>query len=86
MDMEETKKWYSLYTNKAQEKLLACASSEEQLMEVTQYYSGGTWFEYDDNNNRLTNEKLYKSVKFPKEPKEKPRYEDNKKINFKWVQ
>jgi hypothetical protein len=83
--MEETKKWFSLYTNQAQDKLLACTRFEEKIAEISEFYSTGVWFEYDDVNNILHNERLYKGkVKFPEQPKERPRVEIVSP-KFKWV-
>lgn len=68
-----TSKYYLLYNNKAQEKLITTASSEDKLHEETSYYSGGTWFEYDmySGSSVLHNEKVKTGIKFPKQPKER---------------
>lgn len=82
-------KFYLLYNNKAQEKLLSTASSEEKLLEETSYYSGGTWFEYDTTSGSsvLFNEKIKTGIKFPKQPKERDYFKNSslpKPKNF-WV-
>ncbi|NJO62637.1 MAG: hypothetical protein HC836_31735 [Richelia sp. RM2_1_2] len=66
---EESKKFYLLYNNKNQEKLLSTAKTLEEIQEESQYFSAGAWFECDDNNNVLSNEKYKSGIKFPKEPK-----------------
>jgi hypothetical protein len=81
-------KFYLLYSNKKQEKLLSMAKNEEKMIEETEYFSNGTWFAYDAkvDSNLLENEKEMKGIKFPAEPKVRARYcEEDKKINFKWV-
>jgi hypothetical protein len=84
--MEESKKWYSLYNNESQDKLLACASSEEKIKEVSEFYATGVWFEYDDINNILHNERLYGGkVSFPETPKARSREVVPPKKEFKWV-
>jgi len=82
-------KYYLLYNNKAQDKLLSTASSEEKLIEETSYYSGSTWFEYDTHlgSNLLFNEKIKTGIKFPKEPKKREYFKQStstKSKNF-WV-
>lgn len=82
------KKYYCLYSDKNQTKLLACAESKEQLLEESQYYKEGQWFEYDidpNNEKKIENEKLYKFNKFPKEPKNRPFHIPEDK-HYKWVQ
>lgn len=65
---------YCLYIDKEQTELLAMAYSKEQLLEETQYYSKGYWFEYDLINNKfLENERiLKKQPKFPENPERRP--------------
>lgn len=63
--MEKDIKYYSLYENKDQKKLLAAAYSKEELKEVSLEYTGGTWFEYDveieeGKTDLMYNERLYK--------------------------
>lgn len=57
--------YYSLYSNKEQDSLIAMAYSKEQLKEVSLEYSSGVWFEYDvikkeGHLDTLINERLYK--------------------------
>lgn len=77
---------YLLYTNEEQEKLLAAAYSVDHLKEVTQYYTGGTWFEYDAVGDRsIVNERLFsEKVKFPKKAKPIENY-DPENTNMKWI-
>jgi len=77
-------KYYLLYDNKNQTKLLATANSLENLKNETEYYSEGTWFEYDQkiNSNLLENEKEMKGIKFPKEPKERLKKEWKNEKNW----
>lgn len=79
------KKYYCLYTDELQTRLLAIAESKEQIKEETQYYSDGCWFEYNLVDDKfLVDEKILRRYKFPKEAKERPelRLEDK---NHKWV-
>jgi hypothetical protein len=88
MKSRSMKKYYLLYDNKNQNKLLTTASDEEKLKMETEYYSTGVWFSYDmkDGSNLLENEKEVKRIKFPEVPKVRVRYgEEEKKITFKWV-
>lgn len=64
-------KFYVLYNNKEQSKLLTTANSPEKLKNETEFYSEGFWFEYDrkEESNLIENEKEMKGIKFPKEPK-----------------
>lgn len=82
-------KFYLLYNDEKQSKLLTTASSEEKLNIETEYYSDGVWFEYDQNEgtNHLFNEKKMKGIKFPTEAKLKlvKNYGSEKKESFKWV-
>lgn len=81
-------KYYLLYDNKNQSKLLSMAANEETLKLETEYYTTGVWFSYDskENSNILENEKEMKGIKFPEVPKVRVRYgEQEKKITFKWV-
>jgi len=82
-----TSKYYLLYNNKAQEKLLSSANSEDKLKEETNYYSGGTWFEYDivDGSNVLLNEKVKSGIKFPKQPKERDLFKESTKTKPKGI-
>jgi len=77
-------KYYLLYDNKNQTKLLATANSLENLKNETEYYSEGIWFEYDQkiNSNLLENEKEMKGIKFPKEPKERLKKEWKNEKNW----
>jgi hypothetical protein len=80
-------KFYLLYSNKQQEKLLSMAKNEEKLKEESEYYKTGTWFAYDakENSNLLENEKEMKGIKFPAEPKVRARYSEEKKNAIKWI-
>lgn len=81
-------KFYLLYNNRQQEKLLTMAENEEVLKEETEYYLTGVWFSYDmkENSNMLENEKEVKGIKFPQQAKERKKlWEETKNINFKWV-
>jgi hypothetical protein len=72
-------KYYLLYNNEDQDKLLAAASSEQQIKDESQFYTDGVWFEYDDDNGNLLNEKKYrKKVKFPNEPLKRERIREVK--------
>lgn len=80
-------KIYCLYINKEQERLLAMAYSEEQIIEESKYYSGGVWFEYDahENSSIIDNERLYKKkISFPETPVERPKFLE-KKEEYKWI-
>lgn len=83
--MELEKKNYLLYTNKNQENLLAFAESKDEIKEVSQSYTGGTWFEYDvevkeGHLDILLNEKSYKGKpKFAKEVEKKEEKETDEK-------
>jgi len=88
MKRKSMAKYYLLYDNKNQNKLLSMAANEEILKSETEYYSTGVWFSYDckENSNVLENEKEMKGIKFPEVPKVRVRYgEEEKKITFKWV-
>ena len=82
-------KYYCLYNNKKQEKLLTTAPNEEKLLSETEYYISGTWFSYDtkEGSNLLSNEKEMKGVKFPEVAKQRDLKEIGsvKKSEFKWV-
>lgn len=85
-------KFYLLYNNKQQEKLLTTASTYNKLTGETEYYSEGVWFEYDtkEGSNFLSNEKQMKGIDFPATPKERDYDKLKKNIqeaksNFKWV-
>lgn len=77
-------KYYLLYNNKKQEKLLTMASSNEKMIEETQFYSSGVWFSYDtkENSNMLENEKEVKGIKFPEQPIERPKFSYKTGVNF----
>lgn len=79
-------KFYLLYEDKDQSKLLATASSEKEIPEESEYYSNGYWFEYDlDKGKFLTNEKPYKKkVEFPEEPKIPKKYKPTESLS-KWI-
>lgn len=64
-------KFYLLYSDEQQSKLLTTASSDEKMKIETDYYTNGVWFEYDQNDgsNFLFNEKKIKGIKFPSEAK-----------------
>lgn len=72
--MKEIKR-YSLYSNKEQNELYACAYSLTELKEVSLEYTSGVWFVYDVESREghidtLLNERLYKGIpKFGKETK-----------------
>jgi len=82
-------KFYLLYDNKKQDKLLSMAANEEKLKNETEYYNTGVWFSYDqkENSNILDNEKLMKNIEFPAQAKLRESYLEikNKKIEFKWL-
>ncbi len=83
-------KFYLLYTDKQQTKLLTTASSKEILESESEYYDSGVWFEYDTTeSNRITNEKTVKGVLFPKEPKQREYKKEEavvpKIAGFKWL-
>lgn len=82
-------KFYLLYKDDNQSKLLTTASSEEKRLSETEFYSEGTWFEYDQNDgsNFLFNEKKMKGIKFPTEPKVRDvkEFGTTPKASFKWV-
>ena len=82
----ENEKIYLLYTDKKQTQLLALANNTDELKEETKYYSGGTWFEYDQLKGKfLVNEKIKKGVRFPKEPEKRDnKYFDDNKLKG-WV-
>ena len=86
----ELEKYYALYTDKQQTKLLSLAASIEQIKEETEYHSEGVWFEYDQKpgSNLLLNERLLsEKIVFPKEPKKRfyKDYDSKEHGNFKWV-
>lgn len=80
-------KFYLLYNNKQQTKLLTMAENEDVMKEETEYYSDGVWFSYDtkEGSNLLENEKEIKNTTFPIEPKIREPYTESKNNNFKWV-
>ncbi len=82
-------KFYCLYNNKKQEKLLTTADSEEKLKSETEFYTGGVWFSYDtkEGSNLIQNEKKQKKIQFPEVAKERNLKEIGsvKKQEFKWV-
>ena len=56
--------YYSLYSNKEQDNLIAMAYSEEELKELCLEYNKGVLFEYDVQERKghldnLINERLY---------------------------
>jgi len=83
-------KYYLLYNNEEQSKLLTTAPTEEKLKEETEFYTDGVWFEYDSNDgsNHLFNEKKMSGIEFPAEPKKRTQSEfrPEKKIEFKWIE
>lgn len=89
MKRKTMEKFYALYNNKNQEKLLTTADSEEKLKNETEYYTSGVWFSYDrkENSNLIENEKEMKNIKFPEIAKEREHFKigEEKKPNFKWV-
>jgi hypothetical protein len=87
--MDESK-FYILYTDKQQSKLLTTANTKEKLESETLYYGNGVWFEYDntENSNLIINEKILKGVVFPEEPKKREYKEYDKQPdvkNLKWL-
>ena len=71
---------YCLYDNIEQDNLLAMAYDENQVKEETKHYSKGVWFELDNviDDNIMINERKYKKrIRFPKEPKIRPPYQEN---------
>lgn len=81
-------KFYLLYNNKQQEKLLTTARNEEQIKLESEYYTFGAWFRYDEieNSSVIENEKEIKGIKFPAVAKIREKYsEASKKLNLKWV-
>jgi hypothetical protein len=89
MKRKAMEKFYALYNNKNQEKLLTTANSEEKLKLETEYYTGGVWFSYDkkEDSNLIENEKEMKGIKFPEIAKQREykNTDTEKKSNFKWV-
>ena len=74
--------YYSLYSNKEQDNLIAMAYSEEDLKELCSENTEGVLFEYDVEQKEghldtLLNERLYKGkLKLTKKIKEKKKIED----------
>jgi hypothetical protein len=86
----ELEKYYALYSDKEQTKLLSLASSIEKVRIETEYHSAGVWFEYDQKpgSNFLFNERILQGIEFPKEPKKREygsHFDSPTKPNFKWV-
>ena len=81
-------KYWLLYSDKDQTKLLASAYEEDQLDFESQYYSKGCWFEYDIETSKnetdfLINERKYiKTIIFPKKPFDRPKHGDE--YNQSW--
>jgi hypothetical protein len=70
-------KHYCLYTDLEQTKLLACARGIDQMLEQSQYYSDGCWFEYDvsiseKDTTFLLNEREFGFKQFPINPSPRP--------------
>lgn len=80
-------KFYLLYNNKQQTKLLTTAANEEIMKEESEYYTSGVWFSYDskEGSNLIENEKEIKNSTFPIEPKVRVEYSESKNNNFKWL-
>ena len=79
-------KTYCLYDDINQTTLFAMAYSEEQLKEVTKYYTSGVWFEYDDtvDSNMVLNERKFsKRVRFPKVALEREIFGEEKENKYK---
>lgn len=83
-------KYWLLYSDKDQTKLLASAQEEDQIDFESQYYSKGCWFEYDteispNKTEYLINERKYsKAIKFPETPFDRPKYGDDE-YNQSWT-
>jgi len=81
----EIVKYYTLYTDKQQTKLLAAVPSLEEVKSESEYYTAGVWFEYDQKvgSSLLFNEKVLTGVTFPKEAKKREvsKYDSD----FKWI-
>ena len=74
---------YLLYNDKEQSKLLSLAESIEELKFESQFYTGGTWFQYDCIGNKLINEIVYsKKTSFPKNPKKREPFKSDNKHNW----
>ncbi len=82
-------KFYLLYSDEKQSKILSMARDLEVLENETEYFNQGTWFEYDhkENSNFLFNEKKLNGITFPTEPKKRNYNEigSDRKLAFKWV-
>ena len=81
-------KFYLLYSDKQQSKLLTSAKSIDEIKSETEFYNSGVWFEYDtvSGSNLIINEKIVKGINFPETPKERyPQQADQSKNNFKWI-
>ncbi len=83
-------KFYLLYNNKKQEKLLTTANSEEKLKEETEYYTEGVWFSYTvkEGTNLAENEKEVKGIVFPTTAKVREissKFAAAQKPDFKWL-
>ncbi len=62
-------KFYCLYTDASQGKLLACANDIDEVMAESKFYSEGCWFEYDiEDNHDLYNEREFGYDQFPEDP------------------
>jgi len=82
-------KRYSLYSNKEQDELYACAYSLKELKEVSLEYTNGVWFVYDVEKREghidtLLNEKQYKGkIIFATEIKKKEKEENSEEFMLK---
>ena len=62
-------KFYCLYSDASQEKLLACADDIDGVIAESKFYSEGCWFEYDmEDNHNLYNEREFGYDQFPEDP------------------
>lgn len=84
-------KFYLLYSDKNQSKLLTSAKDKDEVKSESEYYTNGVWFEYDcvSGSNVIVNEKTLKGVVFPETAKSRPseqRYvQDINGKTFKWI-
>lgn len=81
-------KFFLLYSDEKQSKLLSTAVDLDMVKSESEYYTKGTWFEYDlkENSNVLHNEKVVKAIAFPESPKQRHfTHEDSGKVEFKWL-
>lgn len=82
-------KFYLLYTDDKQSKFLSMARDLEAVKNESEYFTTGTWFEYEqkEGSNFLSGEKKLNNIVFPSEAKVRTVNEFGtfKKPAFKWV-